>query len=308
MKKIYFALVLIVFLISLVTATGVYNPSTGKCEIYPEKQINCPGGYAYDLPTDKCVKYPDLRTICPIGTTYNLVTDKCEYTPPTAYICQVGFTYNPSTGRCELKPAEQIICGIGTYDPIKNVCVYEPQPSPVCNKGALTYLGNGNYACVYTPESIANCPTGTTYDISKDKCVSYPSTSLECPMGTVYNSATGFCEGEIQILCVQGTYDSIRKACVYSPNMEYLCLQGTLIYENGIAKCTIVPESAIVCAAGWTYNSATDRCEKYPDYWISGIAGEIGKIDWQNIWDNYKWWIIIGGGIALLLLLIPRKR
>ncbi len=285
----------------------VYNSNIGKCVAYPLHQINCPGGYAYDAVIDKCVRYPVEQIICPTGTTYNFNTDRCEYTPPSAYVCQIGFTYNSFTGKCELRPAEQIICGVGTYNEITNTCVYEPQVSAVCEIGILTAIGNGNYACVYTPEAITNCPTGTTYDIVLDKCVSYPDVSEECPTGTTYNPATGLCEGELQITCVQGTYDPDRFACVYSPNMEYLCINGELTYVDDVPQCLIIPESTIVCASGWTYNSETDMCERFPDYW-AGVIPDVTKIPFKQLWEDNKILILIIGGALLFFIIISGGR
>jgi hypothetical protein len=286
-----------------------YNPSTGKCEKYPDQQINCPGGYAYDQAIDMCIRYPDERIICPIGATYNFITDKCEYTPPESYVCQIGFIYNPSTGKCELKPAEQIICGIGTYSENLDLCIYEPQTSIVCSKGILTEISPGNYACIYTPETIEKCPTGTTYNHLTDKCEYYPETAYVCEGGFTYNPSTGKCEIEIQVVCIQGTYDSEKRACVYEPNMEYLCINGELTYETGKAKCIIYPEQSIICPRGFTYDEVSDKCIIYPDYWTAGIKEEIEKISWDNIWEDYKILIILGVAVFLLLILIGgRKR
>jgi hypothetical protein len=271
-------------------ADFTYNSAKNKCERYPESEINCPSGYAYDSITDKCLKYPNEIVICPLGTTYNSETDKCEYTPSSTFVCQVGFTYNSATDKCEYKPSQEIICGLGTYNALQNVCIYEPQASAVCNKGVLTNIGNGNYACIYTPETIEKCPTGTTYNSIIDKCEKYPATAFVCESGFTYNSNTEMCEVEVQIVCVQGSYDSTRKACVYSPNMEYLCIDGELTYKNGEAKCTIIPEKSIICPQYWTYNSTTDKCEKYP-----GLEEE--EINMKNIL------IIIVSTIAGLILI-----
>jgi len=243
----------------------IYNSVTNKCEKYPESQINCPSSYAYDLSTDKCLKYPSTLTICPVGSIYSSSSNSCEYTPSSTYVCQTGFTYNSNTNKCEYIPSQEIICGIGTYDSTKNVCIYEPQTSAVCNKGVLTQIGDNNYACIYTPETIEKCPTGSTYNIETDKCERFPSSSYICESGFEYNEETSMCEVNVQIVCLQGTYDDSKKACVYSPNMEYLCINGELTYSGGDAKCIITPEASIVCPEFWTYNSQTDKCEKYPD-------------------------------------------
>ena len=276
----------------------VYDLNSDKCMKYPDKQINCPSSYAYDLNSDKCIRYPDERIICPVGTVFNLNTDRCEYSPPVEYVCQIGFNYNEITKKCELRPSNEIICDIGNYNEVKNICEYEPQISPVCSKGILTDIGNNNYACIYIPESVADCPTGTTYDITRDKCISYPDVYNKCPTGTTYNSNTDLCEGELQINCVQGDYNIDKNACVYSPNLEYLCINGDLTYVDSIPQCMIIPMEIIVCSNGWNYNSVTDRCERYPDYWEYK-----SQFNLENLWEDYKIAIIIFGALMFLILI-----
>jgi hypothetical protein len=225
-----------------------------------------------------------------------------------SYVCQIGFTYNSLTGKCELKPAEQIICGIGTYNENLDLCIYEPQISTVCSKGILTEISPGIYACIYTPETIEKCPTGTIYNHLTDKCEYYPDTAYVCEGGFTYNPSTEKCEIEVQVVCIQGTYDSEKGACVYTPNMEYLCINGELTYENGEAKCSIYPEQSIICPRGFTYDEASDKCVIYPDYWTAGIKEEIDKFDWASIWEKYKIWIMLGGAVFLLLILVGGKR
>jgi len=233
-----------------------------------------------------------------------------------------------------------------------NLCIYEPQLSTVCSKGILTDIGSGNYACIYTPESIERCPTGTNYNSVIDKCEYTPSSEAVCQSGTTYNSATdkceytpsesyvcqsgftynlilnkceyypvtdficegGFnynsitnkCEIEVQIACVQGSYDAEKEACVYSPNMEYLCINGELTYDGDEAMCLIHLEQSIICPRGSTYDETLDKCVNYPDYWSVGDTDSGEEL--KSFWENYKIPIIIIGGFLFLLILFGGKK
>lgn len=280
-----------------VCQTGfTYNSGTGKCEVYPSKTINCPGGYAYDVSTDQCVKYPDTRIFCPEGTTFNELEETCQYTPGEEYVCAIGFVYNSLTDKCEFTPSSEVVCSQGTYNTNTNRCEVNPPSETVCSKGILTDIGSGNYACIYTPESIAKCPTGTTYNFNTEKCEYTPETQGVCPTGTTYNSGTEKCEVELQITCVQGTYNADKKACVYEPNLQYLCVDGELTYENGEPVCKIVPEVINVCPQGSSYSEEEEKCIKNLDYIDDGIT---------TIWDSismYFMYSILGLGIALFLI------
>jgi len=282
-----------------------YNPTTGKCESYPESQINCPGGYAYDEGTDMCIRYPLEDIICPLGSTFNIDTDSCEYHPIEEYVCQLGFAYNSESGNCELTPAESVLCDIGTYDEVMNLCVYEPALSTVCNPpGILTYFADSeSYACIYTPSTIEICPPGSTYNIEIYMCEYIPDNTIICRDDFVYNINTGNCEILSQALCIQGTYDFDKHACVYSPNMEYLCINGEIKYDNdGVASCVVTYEESVICPEGFVFNSDSDKCERHPDYWTTGIMPD--DFDIATLWEDYTIYIIIGGILLIVIIII----
>ena len=274
-----------------------YNPDTDKCEVYPESQIHCQPSYAYDTQLDQCIRFADERVVCPLGSNFNQDSGICEFTPNEPFICQVGFEYNEARNKCEFRPSQELLCGLGTYDSSKGVCVVEPPTQLVCNSGGvLTDIGNGNKACITTPQSIIRCPTGSTYNIQSDKCEIFPDQNFVCPDQFEFNQATGRCEIDVQVVCIQGSYDSDRDGCVYEPNLEYLCITGELTEENGEKVCKITPEITIVCPQFSAFNEEIDKCVRTPD-----INNPEETQDMEDI-DNLLPWII--GGIAILVLLI----
>ncbi len=284
-----------------------YNPNNNKCEVYPEKQIHCPSSYAYDVSLDECVRFPDSRVICPLGSEFNEQTGFCE-SPAQNKVCLIGFTYNEQIDNCEFRPDEKIICGAGTFDEDLGFCIIEPPNQLVCNEGGiLTDIGNGNQACIYTPESIIRCPTGTTYNLETDKCELVPDTAFVCPTGLEYNEQTERCEVDVQVVCVQGSYDSERNGCVYTPNIEFLCINGELIFENGNPACEIKPETIIVCPLGSIFDEDQDKCIRNPD-----VVGEETSEESPNFIKNNLIFIVISPiiliALVILIVIIVRRK
>ena len=292
MKKLLInILICSMILLTIVSANGVYNSATGKCEISPEKSIICPGTYAYDVATDKCIKFPVSEIICPIGYNFNTATATCQKTAPTSLICDLGI-YDSVTNKCIYKPSSTVICSSGTYDSSKGACILTPPVSQVCSQGVLTDIGNGNYACLYTPSAIANCPSNTIYDSAKDICSYVPVTKAICQDGFNYDKSTNTCDVTVQITCVQGTYDKDKKACVYEPNLNYLCAIGTLNKNsNDDLECLITPQTTIVCPNYATYNSTLNKC--------------VGTVDYMKETSAFNyWWFIAVFPFSLVIVVI----
>lgn len=285
------------------TGDFIYNSTLKKCTIYPDKTISCPGGYAYNESSDICIKYPDTRTTCPANTKYNITLNTCTYTPSSQAICQIGFIYNSTTNLCQFTPANSVVCDIAGATLENGICTYYMTSTPVCSQGALTDIGNGDKACIYTPQTVAKCPDGTIINQDSYLCEYHPATKAVCTIGE-WNKDTNLCEIPVQVICPQGTFNNTMKACVLNPNLQYLCLNGKLTTDSkGVNSCTIFPKETIVCPKGSIYNSTITKCVSYPDFWQYDRPGEftISSFTWILI-------IVVVVLIITLIYFIKRKR
>jgi uncharacterized delta-60 repeat protein len=136
--------------------------------------------------------------------------------------------------------------------------------------------------CGAEPE--ITCPQGYTYNPETQMCekdVTYPA----CPQGYTYNGVTGMCEkeGTSLLLCPVGyTYDAESGTCTLDEDTEpaQTCPEGctTIIQPDGNAMCVCPGEEIAnqctncdidveysTCEEGYTYNPATQKCEKIID-------------------------------------------
>lgn len=247
-----------------------------------------------------------LPTVC---QAVDVATGLCASINPGIFtVCTQG-QFDPARGLCVVQVnASTYICpNGGRYDSAQGLCIVNPPINYVCTVGNLTRLSGGDYICTYNPQAVIVCPSGSTYNRTSGYCQYAPPSNHVCQSGFVYNPSTGYCEQTPIPTCVQGTYNASMNACVYTPNIQYLCLQGTQTVQNGQTVCLITPTTTIVCANGFTYNQTTDQCEKYPGY-ITINPGLSFNYDWKAFWDKYKLWFMIGGGVLIFVLLIGGKK
>ena len=235
---------------------GLYNASTGKCEVI--SALQCPDGYYYNPTIHVCVKEVEcppgvlfdpsgnkcsgvVVMLCPAEFTHNPATGKCEKAPD----CPAGGTFNPATGKCETEP--NISCPTGyTYNPATGKCELDPQ----CPPGGTFNPTTGR--CEAQPS--VNCPTGYTYNPATQKCEAIP----QCPPGGTYNPATDNCQATPGISCPDGyTYNPDTAKCEVAPGCPP---GGTYNATNNRCEALSNPQ----CPSGYTYNPATEKCEANP--------------------------------------------
>ncbi len=188
---------------------------------------------------------------------------------------------------------------LGQCGPFGCVCNSSTPPSKNCVRGMWTCPTNPNQLCSRTTESgesvdnifngfiydngsseknvsvvikEKNCMEGGIYNATSDKCehnviyscmintFSYAKDLDSCikPLSCdgVYNQLTGICETEPTHTCEQGyTYNKNTLKCEKQP----ICDIGT--YNMLTDKCEVKPDSTM-CTAPYTFNTATNRCEK----------------------------------------------
>ncbi|HXZ59647.1 MAG TPA: PilC/PilY family type IV pilus protein [Steroidobacteraceae bacterium] len=223
---------------SCVNGGGVFNASTGSCEI-------CTTGvnYGYNAATNQCEK-------CASGVTYNAATNTCNS-------CPAGQTYDATTNTCQS-------CASGSYDPATNNCTSCP--------AGQTY-DSTTQTCQSCPAGQTYNPTTNQCEIcSSGSYVSSTGTCSSCTSGT-WNATTNRCES-----CASGTYDSSTNTCFgvcgsgtwngnvdkcqscaagynYDPvfNASGSCYKCTSpkVYNAGYGTC---------CPSGNTYNPVTGKC------------------------------------------------
>ena len=225
---------------SCVNGGGVYNASTGSCEI-------CTTGvnYGYNSSSNQCEK-------CASGVTYNAATNTCASCPAgqtyvaatnTCQSCSSG-SYDAATGNCTSCPAGQ------TYDSTTQTCqscpsgqTYNPS-SDQCE-----ICSSGNY--VSSTGTCSSCSSGT-WNSSTNQCEA-------CPGGGTYNSAGNNCFG----LCSTGTWNGNTNTCqtcaagytydatLLSGGECYKCSTAGNVYQQGYGLC---------CASGYTWNQSSGKC------------------------------------------------
>jgi type IV pilus assembly protein PilY1 len=225
---------------SCVNGGGVYNSTTGVCEI-------CTTGvnYGYSSSTNQCEK-------CAAGVTYNAATNTCNS-------CPAGQTYVVSTNTCQS-------CASGSYDPATNNCTSCP--------AGQTYDAT-TQTCQSCPAGQTyNSTTNQCEICSSGSYVSSTGTCSACSSGT-WNATTNKCES-----CASGIYDSASNTCfglcasgVWNSNVDKCqsCSTGTYdttLNANGACyKCAagkvyvgVHGGAADCCPTGNTYNALTGKC------------------------------------------------
>ena len=225
---------------SCVNGGGIYNASTGACEI-------CTTGvnWGYNSSTNQCEK-------CAAGVTYNAATNTCDS-------CPAGQTYDPTTNTCQS-------CASGSYDAATNNCTSCP--------AGQTY-DSTTQTCQSCPAGQTYNPTTDQCEIcSSGSYVSSSGTCSSCTSGT-WNATTNQCES-----CASGTYDSASNTCfgvcasgVWNGNVDKCqsCSTGTYdttLNANGACyKCAagkvyvgVHGGQADCCPNGNTYNAGTGKC------------------------------------------------
>jgi type IV pilus assembly protein PilY1 len=223
---------------SCVNGGGVYNSSTGSCEI-------CASGTTYNPTANKCescssgtyLPATNNCTSCPAGQTYDATTNTCQS-------CSSG-SYDPVTNNCTSCPAGQ------TYDSVTQTCQSCPSGQTYnLSTNQCEICSSGSY--VSSTGTCSSCPSGGTWNSSTNQCES-------CASGT-YDPSTNTCFG----VCSSGTWNGNVDKCqscssgTYSTTLNangacYKCSSGKVYAGNynGTAEC---------CPSGATLNTITGTC------------------------------------------------
>jgi len=124
--------------------------------------VSCNHGRCNVFGSSGYIDINELTFYCPDGWK-ELDAWRCE-TSPTSISCPKGYSYNEKTKRCEAEPDRGCPAGY-VYDPSKKVC--KKNISVSCPPGFV--LDGGK--CVKDP----SCPSGASYNSSRNLCVGHPS-------------------------------------------------------------------------------------------------------------------------------------
>ncbi|HXY97497.1 MAG TPA: PilC/PilY family type IV pilus protein [Steroidobacteraceae bacterium] len=225
---------------------GVYNASTGSCEI-------CTTGtrYGYNSSTNQCEK-------CASGVTYNASNNTCES-------CPNGQTWDPTTMTCQS-------CSSGSYDAASNTCTSCPNGQTYdATTNTCNSCPNGQTYDAST-QTCQSCSSGS-YDSTSNTCSVCSSGSWDaaenacetCAGGTWTNSGgVGTCTGAGA--CSAGTWNGTNDKCEkcaagYTYDASGSAPAGGECYKCPAGKAAYVAgDNGECCTTGATYNAGNNTC------------------------------------------------
>lgn len=180
-----------------------WDAGYAACVREPGLLVKCPVGYSYEpAPIDKCLIFPSLKEECPPDTyfeeaqgvciylpevavrcmwdgvpdplgRYDSVLDKCVRTVSTSVECDMPGAVMTQTESgaysCTYTPVTDIVCPLGgEYNAELNRCIIYAETGTEIDCGNL-YYDEVLDACLYTPKTIAQCPSGYTLGVD-DQC------------------------------------------------------------------------------------------------------------------------------------------
>jgi len=167
----------------LVTFPTNYDYGQGYCD--PGDDGECPAGYYFNSDTQTCELVPSSPTEpnsdnqCPEGYVYDPATDTCMGTLLDSPVvqCNEGQYFDYNLGYCV---ATTCGCALGYhYDNEMQTCVPDGN-GPTGEQGCITFTESVP-VCEYQPEATPVCDKGTTYVPSTGQCERDPqATQVSC--------------------------------------------------------------------------------------------------------------------------------
>ncbi|WP_305045030.1 conjugal transfer protein TraN [Geoalkalibacter sp.] len=205
--------------------------------------------------------------LCPQAGVLNTERDMCQL--PAVTSCPQGYVLDGVLDLC-LAP---VLCpNGGLWNPQKDLCeklvVFE------CPPGYLHTYDGGQDLCIKD----VDCAPGVL-NPQTDRCeMSYTPSCEEAGPGYVYSDARDRCEIPAQQKCPPGTlYNAAHKKCMVAVVMQCQTNLG-YSFEEARQRCELRPPS---CPEGYTYNTATNACEKF-------VAAPVEPS--ANATIEFSWW------------------
>lgn len=222
----------------------MYSASLQKCDCLPNYIRNITSGLCYSSSN------PTPST-CPAGQVYNAASNQCV----TPSICPAGQVYNPISNKCVIST---LTCPAGqVFDSASNKCVSTTPIPTTCLINQ--YYDAGSQKCI--------CISGFT--MTNGQCLAI------CKTYEIFNPSTNKCD------CINSYYRDATGNCIYNSsytnsnsnstttNTTVQCFSGTKL-NTATNQCDCLTnyvrrsdnKSCILCDPTYTYNPASDKCEK----------------------------------------------
>jgi hypothetical protein len=143
--------------------TQTCEPLTGRSQLPPSNDGTCEEGYYYDEAYGACVPdgFQPVVDGCGEGQYFDYSLGYCVQT--TSCGCPLGYTFNYDTQTCE-SGVESTQDGCWVTTQTVPSCPFEPQPTPVCDRGETYHPATGT--CDPTTGDEPNDPGGQTVSCS----------------------------------------------------------------------------------------------------------------------------------------------
>lgn len=229
--------------------TGMSPDGTGQCVA----SVTCTNG-TLNTAANLCTQ--STTTTCPSGTSWDGATCSVSASCPSGTVLSNGVCLATATcpggalladGQCvaPVNSTQNPPCPAGMTAPAPQLCVANPTcPADTSWDGTK---------CISPPV----CPSGTTYSTATGTCLAVTPPTMTCPsFDFAYNTSSGSCEKSPS--CPAGIFDPALDLCTASYTVP--CSTPGYTYVNG--RCEKTP----ACTIGFTYNFATNMCEKGSNY------------------------------------------